>query len=567
MAEDLNSEELLHSSEGFRLLTGKDKAGDVYYAREYELSEGVDRERLSTRVEPLSSSIIPGLARVKSTELSDSRLRIVQSEIKGANLKTLLKWEPGSITPERFRRWAFEYCLFLRALFNETDWTPSAIHLDQIMITPEDHLVVLAPGWEGLFQSSKVKDREAEFLNQFREFTTPLLEHLVEQGHEVSSLYWIFQHRCACLDDLRESLDWGSPFISSSLDDVKPLDSFEVPDVPVARGLLELFLSQSPLILVLEFALLAALIVGIHQWTRPRPLPVNGVYVLCESEVRLLDSASGQSLGKLKLPFPARAIALLENPPRIAVAFRNQRRVDILDRSTGKKTHTFLAEGPVTKMVVAGNLLYLNQGSYPGVLVYDCEKEEATRVLLTAPEVTSMAITDKALIVACREQGKLYSFKIPEGKLLNQRESIGVEVVGADNESDCFVTFSAGARFGTMDPETLNMSYSVSKNPDWIITQIITEPEGDVCWAFSPTNGCTLLDRQSLEPIAHQLQIPGKPGEAILVQRGQDADFWVSLPQKKTVSILDGRDRSLKKKLQVPNTPSGLASSSKPSEE
>lgn len=563
MAEDLTDKELLHSGPGFRLFTGKDEAGEVYYERHYDLTEEVDPQVLAARVERLRSAALPGLAHIKEVQVDDSCLRIVQGEVSGANLKTLLTWEPESVTPDRFRKWAFEFCLFLRALQNETDWTPAPIRLDQIMVTPDDHVVVLAAGWEGLLKPES-RNREAEILDQFRDFTTPLLEHMQKKGHEVSSLYWVFQHRCSCLDELRESLDQGAPFVPSSVDDIKPLDTFEVPEIEDAPSLFQRFINQPPFYLILQFSLLIALMLGYQYLNRPVLLPVQGVYALSESKIRLLEVGTGRTLGTLALEERARVVGLLEGPPRLAVAVKNERRVDILERSTGQVMKSILAEGPVTRMLVAGKLLCMNQGSFPGVLIYDSEQEKATRVLLTAPGVTSMARAENTLIVACREENKLYSFKLPDGELLNQRNVIAPEIVGSD-EKQFFMVFDAGTQFGILDPTTLKTLRAVKKDPNWEISQILAEPDGELAWAFSPTNGCTLLDHKTLEPVAHQLQLRGKPGRALLLLNGEEWEYWIALPEEESVAVL-GQDRSLKRKIPLGLSPSSLVTTM-PSEE
>jgi hypothetical protein len=556
LAEDLG-EELLHTRPGFRLFNGRDEAGDVYYAREYELSEDVDRDALALRLQGLSSLALPGLAPLKETQLNEDYLRIVQGEISGANLKTLLQWEPGSVTPERFSKWAFEFCLFLRELHDETDWTPSPIHLDQLMITPDDRLVVLAAGWEGLLKPS-ASNREAAFLSQFRDFTTPLLEHLDGQGHEVASLYWVFQHRCSCLEELRETLDQGAPFIPSVVDELGPVASFEIPEVEESRNLLGAFFSQSLWRLFLQFGLLVVVLVCYRVWTRPTPLPVQGVYVLCGDRVGLLNFDSSRQ-GTLRLAAEGTAAGLLDDPSRIAVAFRDQRRVDILDRSTGLVVDSFLAEGPVTTMVGKGRFLYMNQSGLPGVLVYDGQEQGVVRVLLTSPGVTSLALSGEILLVGCRDRNKLYSFSVPQGELLSQRDMSGVEVLGADQD-DCYVSFDAGTKIGALESDTLKTRKTLAKDPGWTLTQVITEPGGDLLWAFSSTNGCTLLSRESLEPIDRQLLLPPKTGEALMLGLEETLEIWISLPEQNSIAIMDGQKRSLRMKAAVPGTPSVLLS-------
>lgn len=553
MAENLTPKELLHSRSGYRLYSGKDESGEVYYERVYDLPEQVDRRKLSSRVERLCSAVLPGLAHIKEAQLEESCLRIVQGEIAGANLQTLLNWDPRAVTPERFRKWAFEFGLFLRTLNREFDWTPGPICLDQMMVTPDDHLVVLAAGWQGMLDTSS-GDNELELLKQFRDFTSPLLEHLDKQGYEVGSLSWVLQHRSSCLDDLLDSMNWGAPFLKSTLDEVKPIDSFEVPQIERVRSLVEVFLSQSPWRLVLQAGIFLFLLLAAYYWSRPTPLPIKGVYVLCRSEVKLLEIGSGRSLGTIELRGPAGALGILEEPPRLVVS--HERRVESLDRTDGSVKDTFLAEGPVTQMVRAGHLLCMNQGSSPGVLIYDGEQNRATRVFLTAPGVTSLSVTEKALVAACREQNKLYSFKLPEGKLLSQRDLNGPEIVGSDG-SECFVTFGSGSGLGVLDPMTLRTQVMTETHSTGAVNQLLADPGGQLLWAFSSA-GCFLLDRETLESTGEQLKLPGVPGRALLLQNEESWEFWVTLPDKGTVAILDGRTRSLKSEVKVGANPSAL---------
>jgi hypothetical protein len=550
-------EELLHTGPGFRLLTGRDSSGDVYYAREYELPEDTEHALLADRLERLPTLHLPGLARITEARLDDSGVRIAQEEVTGANLTTLLKWDPKSVTPDRFRKWAFEFCLFLRALYQETDWSPSPVHLDQLMVTPDDRLMALSGGWEGLFESAPA-DREGTYLKRFREFTTPLLEHMEQQGHEVTSLCWVTQHRASSLDELRESLDRGAPFVPSSVDELKPLASFDVPDVEEPQGLLSSFFSQSPWRLFVQFGVLVVSLVLLYHYTRPTPLPTQGVYVLTGKKVCLLDSASGGLLGKLPLPARGRAVGLIEDPPRIAVALHKRRKVVILDRIAGGVVDSFLAEGPVTQIVRSGSLLCMNQGDLPGVLLYDSKLQKPTNILLTASGVTSMAVTDQTLIAACRDRHRLYAFALPHGELLSQREMRQAKVLGAES-GKCYISFDAGTKLGVVEATTLKTLKQIPKEAEWDLAQILSQSNQDVLWALSPSAGCTLLRRETLEPL-EQFQFPGKAGQARLLRLKQEGELWVCLPERGSImTIAGGQNPTLQRETKLRGKPSAVA--------
>lgn len=556
MAEDLGppSEELLHSRPGYRLSTGVFPSGEVYYAREYDLPENVDLKLVSSRLAALSALAPTRLSRVLEASLRGRVMRIVQAESQGASLSTLLQWEPQRVTVDGVRRWSLEYCLFLRSLLHDTDWVPGPVDLSQFMIRPDGRMMMLAPGWDGLFQEPS-QDREAAMLERFREFTALLLAHLEQHGQEATSLHWMLQHRFPCLNSLRESLEQGAVFRPGAPGKLETISSFEVPEVRPTRGILSTFFAQPVWRLALQFLLAVAAVVLLYLWQQPEPLPTTGVYALMGERLVLLDTRTKREMGVLKLPHPTSTVGLLPAPPRLLASTRGGRGVSIIDRTSGRPIESFAAEGPVDRMVGAGSLLCMNQGGQPGVLVYDGTSSKVAHIFLTRPGVETMVSNNSNLVAACNEYGRLYSFALPNGGLTAQRELSDVKVLGSAG-NDVLVSYQAGQKLARLDSASLKTRLEISPSPKVDTARVVAAPDNSQLWALSTEGACRRLnpDLSALDEVS----LPGPAADLVVVIGHDDWEMWFAIPSRRSVAILDGKSAQLKAELKVPGKPTTL---------
>lgn len=556
MAEDLDPppEELLHSRPGYRLFSGAFGSGEVYYAREYDLHEDTDLELLGRRLTALAALAPTRLSRVLEASLHDRVLRIVQAESRGASLSTLLQWEPQRVTADNVRRWSLEYCLFLRSLLHDTDWTPGPVELSQFLVRPDGKLVVLAPGWEGLFEEP-AGDREQAMLERFREFNAPLLAHLEQHGHEVTSLHWMLQHRFPCLESLRESLEQGSVYRPGAGGKLETISSFEVPEVPRPRGMLATFFAQSVERLALQFLFALAVLGGLYLWQQPKPLPTSGVYALTEGHIVLLDVRTRREIGEIKLPHKTSSVGLVDAPPRLLASARGRSLVSIVDRSDGRQVGIFAAEGPVDCMLGIGPLVCMNQGDQPGVLVYDGTGNKVAHLFLTSPGVDSMAATATHLVAACHDQSRLYSFALPKGGLTAQREMSQVRVLGSVGK-DVLVSYQGGRKLARLDAAGLKTQLEIAPRAKGETTRIVAAPDNTQIWALSTEGTCRRM-RPDLTAI-DEVALPGPAGDLAMVAGTDGWEMWFAVPSRRSVVILDGKSAKLKWEIKVPGEPTAL---------